>query len=48
MRLSVVTKQVKGTLDIRYLLRIEARLVIIPFQMNDVMYCHAENIASLD
>ena len=48
MGLPVIPKQVKGTLDVRYLLRVKTWLIIILRQTNDAVYCLAENIACFE
>ena len=48
VRLFVVTEQVKGTLDVRHLFRIETRLVIIPCQTDDTVYRLAEDVACFE
>ena len=48
LRLLVVTEQVKGTLDVRHLLRIETGLVIILCQTDDTVYRLAEDVACFE
>ena len=48
LRLPIVTEQVKGTLDVRHLLRIETGLVIIPCQTDDAVYRLAEDVVCFE
>lgn len=48
VRLPLISEQVKGLFDIRYLLRIETWLVIIPCQTNNAIYCLTENVACFE
>ena len=45
VRLLIITEEVKDTLDVRYLLRIETGLVIIPCQTDNAVYRLAEDVA---
>ena len=48
VQLFVVTEQVKGTLDVRHLFRIETWLVIAPCQTDDTVYRLAEDIVCFE
>ena len=48
VRLPIVAEQVKGTFDVRHLLRIETGLVIIPCQTDDAVYRLAEDVACFE
>ena len=48
MRLLVVIEQVKGTLDVRHLLRIETGLVIIPCQTDNAVHRLAEDVVCFE
>ena len=48
MWLSVISEQVKGVLDVRYLFRIKTRLVIITGETDDTVYRLTEDVARFE